>query len=86
MFAAWLAVALVGTVAMWVPRNRQRFSLYQSETFFAPVYTLFFLSYSYLDIVVDFARFLILVMAPLLFFIARLGSMWSARALGGSGA
>jgi hypothetical protein len=56
LFVAWLGVALVGTVAMWLPRSRERFSLYQAEALFASMYTLFFLSFSYSDVAGDLPR------------------------------
>jgi hypothetical protein len=71
MFVASLELALVGTVAVWLPRNRQRFSLYQPEALFASIYTVFLISYNdYLDISGGLPRFLIPVV-PLLVFSLR---------------
>ncbi len=67
MCAAWAVVALVGTVAMWLPRNRERCSMYRPEALFASIYTLFFLSYNFSDIAGDLPRFLIPVIPLLLF-------------------
>jgi hypothetical protein len=66
-FAVWPVLAVAGIVAIWLPRNRQRFSEYQTEALFATIYTLFFLSYT--DGVLDasFTRFLIPVLPLLLF-------------------
>jgi hypothetical protein len=65
--ALWLALTLVGTVAMWLPRNRLRFWRYQHEILFASIYSLFFVSYNYPGIVGDLPRFLIPVLPFVLF-------------------
>ncbi|HMD83176.1 MAG TPA: hypothetical protein VKO18_00585 [Terriglobia bacterium] len=71
LFAAWPLVALVSTVAIWLPRNRQGFlARYQPEALFASIYTLFYLSYNNGEIVWLFSRFLIPVL-PLLVFSLR---------------
>lgn len=56
----WLAMALVGTVAIWLPRNRQRFwAKCQPDVLFASIYTLFFVSYNAVEYVAwDLSRFL----------------------------
>lgn len=66
-FAIWPVVALAGTVAIWLPRNRERFSQYQPEALFASIYTLFFLSYTDGVLAASFTRFLIPVLPLLLF-------------------
>jgi hypothetical protein len=67
-FAVWPVVALAGTVAIWLPGNRQRFSaMYQPEALFASMYTLFFLSYTDAALDVVLSRFLIPVLPLLLF-------------------
>jgi hypothetical protein len=71
MFLASLEMALVGTVAVWLPRNRQRFAGYQPEALFVSIYTVFLVSYSdYSDIGGGFPRFLIPAL-PLLVFALR---------------
>jgi uncharacterized BrkB/YihY/UPF0761 family membrane protein len=60
-------VALVGTVAMWLPRNRRRFPFDQPERLFLSIYILFLISYNYDQIAVHMDRFLIPV-APILLF------------------
>jgi hypothetical protein len=56
--AVWLVVALIGIAATCLPRNRQLFSLYQSEALFAWIYTLFLITYNDIDIVLAFDRYL----------------------------
>jgi hypothetical protein len=65
--AVWPVVASVGTISLWLPHNRQKFSGLQPETLFASMYTLFFLSYP--EPALDFAlsRFLVPVLPLLLF-------------------
>jgi hypothetical protein len=72
--AAWILLALVGAVVMWLPRNRQRFSgTRRTEALFASLYVLFFLSYNYVSsdgvegVAWEFNRFLIPVFPLLLF-------------------
>jgi hypothetical protein len=68
LFLAWPAVALVSTMVIWLPRNRQRFlGRCQPEALFATIYTLFFILYNNFEIVWLFSRFLIPVL-PLLVF------------------
>jgi hypothetical protein len=57
---AWLVMALLGAVAMWFPRNRQRLSVSnQPEALFAVMYILFIVSYNYAEGVAwDLPRFL----------------------------
>jgi hypothetical protein len=58
-------------VAVWLPRNRQRFAGYQPEALFVSIYTVFLVSYSdYSDIGGGFPRFLIPAL-PLLVFALR---------------
>jgi len=68
--AIWLALALGGVAAMWLPRNRPRFSFDRPEIWFASIYTLFYLSYNYLDVYGDLPRFLMPI-TPLLLFAFR---------------
>jgi hypothetical protein len=70
MCAVWALTALLGTVAMWVPRQREKWALYQHEALFASIYTLFFLSYNFSDVAGDLPRFLLPV-APLLLYSLR---------------
>jgi hypothetical protein len=71
LFVAWPVLALVGTVAMWLPRNRQRFSaMHQPEVLFASTYTLFCVTYNNFEVVWLFSRFLIPAL-PLLVFSMR---------------
>jgi hypothetical protein len=65
--AIWLALALAGTAAMWLPRQRPRFPFNQPEIWFASIYTLFFLSYNYSEVYGDLPRFLMPI-TPLLLF------------------
>ena len=65
--AGWLIVALVGIVAMALPRNRRRLWMYQPESLFAWMYTLFLLIYNDLDISLAFDRYLAPVLPLLLF-------------------
>jgi Gpi18-like mannosyltransferase len=65
--AVWPVFALVGTVAMWLPRNSQRFSMDQPEPLFASIYTLFLVSYDYRDIPLHIHRLVIPVVPVLLF-------------------
>jgi hypothetical protein len=71
---AWIALAVVGAVVMWLPRNHQRFSgTRRAEALFASLYVLFFLSYNYVStdsvegVAWEFNRFLIPVFPLLLF-------------------
>jgi hypothetical protein len=68
--AVWVIVALAGGVAVWLPRNRTRFSADQPEVLFTTIYVLFFVSYNYFDVAGDFPRFLIPAV-PLLVFSLR---------------
>jgi hypothetical protein len=71
LFAAWPLLALVSTVAIWLPRNRHGFlAKYQPEALFASIYTFFYFSYNNGEIVWLFSRFLIPVL-PLLVFSLR---------------
>lgn len=65
----WLLVALVGTVAMWLPRIRPRFSAgNQSEALFASIYILFLVSFNAIDYIAQsIPRYLIPVLPLLLF-------------------
>jgi hypothetical protein len=56
--AVWPIVALIGIVAMWLPRNRQRFSLYRPEALFAWMYALFVITYNDIDIALALDRYL----------------------------
>jgi len=66
-FAVCLSLALVGTIALWLPHAGQKPRRYESETVFASLYVLFLLSYNYLYIVGDFPRFLLPVVPILLY-------------------
>lgn len=67
-FAVWLVAGLAGTVAIWLPRNRAKFSGPRlPEALFASIYMFFFLIYNYDLVVVFFSRFLIPIV-PLLVF------------------
>lgn len=69
--AAWPILALVGATAMWLPRNRKMFwTTYPCEALFATIYTLFVLSYNYMEIFLFFSRFVVPVL-PLLVFSMR---------------
>ena len=71
LFVAWPLAALVSTVAIWFPRNRQGFvARYQAEALFASAYTLFFFLYNNFEIVCLFSRFLVPAL-PLLVFSLR---------------
>jgi hypothetical protein len=70
MGAVWVFMALAGSVAMWLPRHREKWSMHQPEALFTSMYSLFFLSYNYSDIAYYFPRFLLPV-APLLLFSLR---------------
>jgi hypothetical protein len=60
LFAVWPFVAVVGTAAIWLPRNRHGFlERYHTEALFASVYAFFFISYNNFEIVWLFSRFLI---------------------------
>jgi len=66
--ASWLVVLLVGTVAIWLPRNVQRFSRgRQVEALFASMYALFLISYNMDTIVLHLPRFVIPVLPLILF-------------------
>jgi hypothetical protein len=54
-FAVWPVVASLGTILMWPPRNRQRFSGLLHEGLFASMYTLFYLSF--VDAALDVSLF-----------------------------
>jgi hypothetical protein len=79
----WIAMASVGTVAMWLPRNRPRFLPYQPEVLFSSMYTLFFLSYGYGRVFEDLPRFLMPV-APLVLFSLRNWILKDRRVLWGA--
>ncbi len=66
---AWLALALVGTVAMWLPRNPKSFSAtWRPEALFASMFTLFFVSYNEVgEVAWDLPRFLMPALPMLLF-------------------
>ena len=66
-FAVWPVLAVTGIVAIWRPRNRQRFSQYQTEALFATIYTLLFLCYTDGILDASFTRFLIPALPLLLF-------------------
>jgi uncharacterized BrkB/YihY/UPF0761 family membrane protein len=58
----------VGSLAIWLPRNRQSFlARYQAEALFGSLYTLFCLSYNNFEVVWLFSRFLIPVLPVLVF-------------------
>ncbi|MGO8788523.1 MAG: hypothetical protein ACLQVL_14235 [Terriglobia bacterium] len=85
LFVAWPLVAVVSTVAIWLPRNRQGFvAKYRSEALFASIYTLFLLLYNNFEIVWLFSRFLIPVL-PLLVFSLRDWIPRDRRVLWGAG-
>jgi hypothetical protein len=65
--AAWLPLGIAGTVMMWLPPYRERFSRFQPEAIFASLYFLFFISYTYGGVFGDFARFLIPAMPLMLY-------------------
>jgi hypothetical protein len=65
----WLLVTLVGMVAMWLPRNRQRFSaINQPEALFASVYTFFLVSFNAADyMAIGLTRYVFPILPLLLF-------------------
>jgi hypothetical protein len=64
----WPALALVGTVKIWLPGNHSRFlAPYKPEALFVSIYSLFLISYNYSGIVWYFSRFLIPAVPLLLF-------------------
>jgi hypothetical protein len=84
-FPVWLVVGLVGTISMWFPHNRRRFSGLQLEALFASIYTLFFLSYVDTTVAATLSRYLIPVL-PLLLFSLRDWIPRDRRALWGAAA
>jgi hypothetical protein len=66
-FAVWPVVASLGTISMWLPRNRTRFSGLLQEVLLASMYTLFFLSFVDAALEVSFPRYLTPVLPLLLF-------------------
>ncbi len=69
--AVWPILALVAIIVAWLPRRRKLlWANYQAEVLFATTYTLFFLSYNYIEIFWFISRFLIPVL-PLLVFSMR---------------
>jgi hypothetical protein len=66
-FSISVALALVGTAAMWLHRTREEFPLYPTETLFASLYTLFLISYNYHYIVGHFPRYLLPIVPILLY-------------------
>jgi len=66
-FAFCVALALVGTAAMWLLRTCEEFPLYPTETLFASLYTLFLISYNYPYIAGHFPRYLLPVVPILLY-------------------
>jgi len=68
MSLAWLGVGVVGGVAIWLPRNRQKFAKLQPEALFASIYILFFISYNSVQYAAwNLPRFFIPVLPLLLF-------------------
>jgi Gpi18-like mannosyltransferase len=63
----WPMVALLGVVAMWLPQNRWRLWMYQSEALFAWMYVLFFVTYNDVEVAVSFDRYMLPVLPLLLF-------------------
>jgi hypothetical protein len=56
----WPVVAVVGTVAIWLPRNRPRFAaLYPPEALFALSYAVFLVFLNSRPLVWNFPRFVI---------------------------
>jgi hypothetical protein len=67
MCSVWVFMAVAGTIAIWLSRHREKWSMYQPEALFTSMYTLFFLSYNFADIAGDLPRFLLPVVPLLLF-------------------
>lgn len=69
MFLTWLAIGVVGGVAVWLPRNRQKASTYRAEALFTSLFVLFYLSYNSIPYAAkELPRFLLPVLPLILFF------------------